>query len=165
MDLLRHGENVEVLEPVELRQAVVERVQAMQALYSGTKSDDRLIPLSSSVSHTVLHFIATPEPSMSIGTIIEGENVNPATPAVEPSATIANQTRGEQSLYVSEPGMFSVLGRDPRGHPLHPAAQLSRVAKAGLRAHRPALNSATASTSNCLPAFPRPLAEREGEPD
>ena len=44
MDLLRHGENVEVLEPVELRQAVVERVQAMQALYSGPSQDDRLIP-------------------------------------------------------------------------------------------------------------------------
>ena len=44
MDLLRHGENVEVLEPAELRQAVVERVRAMQALYSGPSQDDRLIP-------------------------------------------------------------------------------------------------------------------------
>ena len=44
MDLLRHGENVEVLEPAELRQAVVERVRAMQALYSGQSQDDRLIP-------------------------------------------------------------------------------------------------------------------------
>ena len=44
---------------------------------------------------------------MSIGTIIEEENVNLATLAVElERATIANQTCGEQSLYVSEPGMF-----------------------------------------------------------
>lgn len=44
---------------------------------------------------------------MSIDTIIEEENVNLATLAVElERATIANQTRGDQSLYVSEPGMF-----------------------------------------------------------
>lgn len=33
MDLLRHGENVEVLAPAELRQALIERVDALQRLY------------------------------------------------------------------------------------------------------------------------------------
>lgn len=33
MDILRHGENVEVLGPPALRQAVVERIQAMQTIY------------------------------------------------------------------------------------------------------------------------------------
>ncbi len=34
MDILRHGDNVEVLEPAELRQAVVEKVGAMQRVYA-----------------------------------------------------------------------------------------------------------------------------------
>lgn len=33
MDILRHGENVEVLAPPALRQAVIARIQAMQAVY------------------------------------------------------------------------------------------------------------------------------------
>lgn len=44
MDILRHGENVEVLDPPALRQAVIERVRAMQALYSKPGQDSRLIP-------------------------------------------------------------------------------------------------------------------------
>ena len=44
MDILRHGENVEVLDPPALRQAVAERVQSMQALYSKPGQDSRLIP-------------------------------------------------------------------------------------------------------------------------
>ena len=44
---------------------------------------------------------------MSIDTIIEEKTSILATLAVElERATIANQTRGDQSLYVSEPGMF-----------------------------------------------------------
>ena len=41
MDILRHGHNVEVLAPPTLRQAVVERIKAMQALYA--RQDSRLI--------------------------------------------------------------------------------------------------------------------------
>lgn len=44
---------------------------------------------------------------MPIDTIIEEDNVNLPTLAVElERATIANEARGEHSLYVSEPGMF-----------------------------------------------------------
>lgn len=43
MDLLRHAENVEVLAPPELRQAVIERIHAMQGLY-GRNRDGGLIP-------------------------------------------------------------------------------------------------------------------------
>lgn len=44
---------------------------------------------------------------MSIGTIIEEENVTLATLAVElERATIINEACGDQSLYVNEPGMF-----------------------------------------------------------
>jgi predicted DNA-binding transcriptional regulator YafY len=42
MDLLRHGDNVEVLEPPELRRGVIERVHAMQRLYAGSAEGDRL---------------------------------------------------------------------------------------------------------------------------
>ena len=42
MDLLRHGDNVEVLEPPELRRAVIERVHAMQRLYSSPAEGDEL---------------------------------------------------------------------------------------------------------------------------
>jgi predicted DNA-binding transcriptional regulator YafY len=44
MDILRHGENVEVLEPPALRQAVADRVQAMQSLYSQQSRCSRLTP-------------------------------------------------------------------------------------------------------------------------
>lgn len=44
MDLLRHGENVEVLEPPELRQTLVERVRAMQQLYDDRSENSRLTP-------------------------------------------------------------------------------------------------------------------------
>jgi predicted DNA-binding transcriptional regulator YafY len=44
MDLLRHGENVEVLAPPELRQAVIERVAAMQRLYQGQETRHGLTP-------------------------------------------------------------------------------------------------------------------------
>lgn len=44
MDLLRHADNVEVLAPPELRQAVIERVEAMQRLYKAQTDGDGLIP-------------------------------------------------------------------------------------------------------------------------
>ncbi|MFC7411853.1 helix-turn-helix transcriptional regulator [Hydrogenophaga atypica] len=44
MDVLRHGDNVEILEPPALRQALIERVAAMQKLYFSSGLSTRLTP-------------------------------------------------------------------------------------------------------------------------
>lgn len=43
MDLLRHGDSVEVLAPPELRHVVIERIHAMQRLYASASDGDGLI--------------------------------------------------------------------------------------------------------------------------
>lgn len=44
MDILRHGDNVEVLSPPALREAVIERVHALQALYTRHEEPNGLTP-------------------------------------------------------------------------------------------------------------------------
>ena len=102
---------------------------------------------------------------MSIGTIIEEENVNLATLAVElERATIANQTRGDKSLYVNEPGMFPFWVEIREGIRVILLHSYLEFVPGSDHADRLELCDRI-NQQLYLPAFHVRCVEREGEPD